>query len=195
MRANFVTAMRNARPYPLKPIRQQGGAMHPKQMGGALFAAALMWLSGPVHSQTQIPDTIAAPGEIEIAKFHAEGAQIYECKTDAGGTPVWQPREPVASLFADGKTMGRHYAGPTWELEDGSAVAGKVEARSPGASSNDVPWLKLKVTRGQGNGLLSGVTTVQRIDTKGGAASGPCDRAGALRSVPYSAEYRFLKRP
>jgi len=167
----------------------------PRQgIAGALSAAALICVPTVVHSQAQIPDAIAAPGEIEIAKFHAEGDQIYECKTDAAGTLSWQLREPVASLIADGKTAGRHYAGPTWELEDGSSVAAKVEARSPGASSNDIPWLKLSVTRGRGDGLLSGVATVQRIETKGGAASGSCDRAGALLSVPYSAEYRFLKK-
>jgi len=34
----------------------------------------------------------------------------------------------------------------------------------------------------QGNGLLSNVTTVQRINTRGGVAQGTCDQR-----VPYSA--------
>jgi Protein of unknown function (DUF3455) len=42
---------------------------------------------------------------------HAEGAQIYECKVNSGKL-VWQFREPIAALIADGKTVGRHYAGP-----------------------------------------------------------------------------------
>ncbi len=160
---------------------------------GTLIAAALVCLPVQLHSQTQIPDAIAAPGEIEAAKFYAVGAQIYECKADSSGKPVWQFREPIASLIAGGKTVGRHYAGPTWELADGSAVVGKVAGKSPGASLNDIPWLKLSVTFGRGNGLLSGVTTVQRVDTKGGAANGACNEAGEFLSVPYSAEYRFLK--
>jgi Protein of unknown function (DUF3455) len=55
---------------------------------------------------------------------HAEGAQIYECKANSGGKVVWQFREPIAALIADGKTVGRHYAGPSWEVADGSAVTG-----------------------------------------------------------------------
>jgi len=43
-------------------------------------------------------------------------------------------------------------------------------------------------------GLLSGVTTVQRINTRGGVHAGACDQAGALHSAPYSADYVFLKK-
>ena len=41
-------------------------------------------------------------------------------------------REPIATLLADGKTVGRHYAGPNWEHSDGSAVAAKVAGNVPG---------------------------------------------------------------
>jgi Protein of unknown function (DUF3455) len=37
------------------------------------------------------------------------------------------------------------------------------------------------------NGLLSNVTTVQRINTRGGVAQGTCDQRDSLLSVPYSA--------
>ena len=141
-----------------------------------------------------MPDAIAAPGETKVIEVHAEGAQIYECKADASGKRVWQFREPIATLFSAGKTIGRHYAGPNWELQDGSAVAAKLASRSPGATANDIPWLKLSVTSARGNGALSGVTTVQRINTKGGAAEGACDTEGSFLSVPYSSEYVFLKR-
>jgi intergrase/recombinase len=35
---------------------------------------------------------------------------------------------------------------------------------------------------------------VQRINTRGGAAQGGCDKAGDFRSVRYSADYVFLRR-
>ena len=54
--------------------------------------------------------------------LHAEGAQVYECKADSDGKLAWQFREPVATLILDGKTMGRHFAGPSWELADGSSL-------------------------------------------------------------------------
>ena len=42
--------------------------------------------------------------------------------------------------------------------------------------------------------MLSGVTTIQRLNTSGGKASGPCPRAGALFSVPYAADYAFYRK-
>ena len=63
---------------------------------------------------TKLPDAIVAPGETLVAMFHAEGAQVYECKASADGKLAWQFREPIATLFLDGKTVGRHYAGPVF---------------------------------------------------------------------------------
>jgi hypothetical protein len=145
-------------------------------------------------AMAQMPPALAAPGDVVIATFHAEGAQIYECKADSEGKLSWVFREPIATLLLSGKTVGRHYAGPTWELADGSAVTGKAVSSAPGASVNDVPWLKLDVVNHRGSGLLTDVTTVQRINTHGGAAQGTCDEAGAFHSVAYSADYSFLTK-
>jgi len=155
-----------------------------------LVSAAVLSADG---AWAQMPPAIAAPGETPVATFHAEGAQIYECKAGSDGKLGWAFREPIATLLSDGKTVGRHYAGPTWEDADGSAVIGKVVGNAPGATANDIAWLKLDVVSRHGSGQLSNVTTVQRINTKGGAARGVCDRAGTFLSVPYSADYVFLK--
>ena len=145
-------------------------------------------------AQTPLPDAIAAPGETTVLTLHAEGAQVYECKTGADGALAWAFREPIATLFLDGKTVGRHYAGPNWEYSDGSAVAGQVIASSPGSVANDIPWLKLGVASRRGNGVLSAATTVQRINTAGGRLNGACYKAGTYESVPYSADYVFLRK-
>src|SRR5262249_39435822 len=122
----------------------------------------------------QVPAAIAAPGESVVATFHAEGAQVYDCKADASGKLVWQFREPTATLLRDGTAVGRHYAGPNWEAKDGSTVTGKAVANAPGTTPGDIPWLKLDVIERHGSGTLSGVTTVQRINTHGGVLSGAC---------------------
>lgn len=145
-------------------------------------------------ARADVPDAIATRDEILVVTMHAQGAQIYECKADASGKLVWQFREPVATLLVDGKTVGRHYAGPSWELTDGSAVMGKVAARAPGATAKDIPLLKLEVTSQQGNGQLTSITTIQRINTRGGVAEGSCERAGMFLNAPYSADYTFYKR-
>jgi len=158
---------------------------------------ALLLLSGmlsSVRAETTLPDAIAAPGETTVLTLHAEGAQVYECKASPDGKLAWAFREPIATLLFDGKTVGRHYAGPNWEHIDSSAVVGKAVGNAPGATPNDIPWLKLTVTSGRGTGILSGVTTVQRINTAGGKLEGECDKAGTYRNAPYSADYVFLRK-
>jgi hypothetical protein len=145
-------------------------------------------------AETSLPDAIAAPGEAIVLTVHAEGAQVYECKAGPDGKPAWAFREPIATLLVDGKTVGRHYAGPNWELSDGSAVAGKAAGSAPGATANDIAWLKLDVASHRGSGALTAATTVQRINTRGGKLDGACDQPGAFRSAPYSADYVFLHK-
>ncbi len=157
----------------------------------------MLWLglaASSVVAQTAMPDAVAAPNETQIAKFHAEGAQVYECKADNSGKLAWAFREPIATLISDSKTVGRHYAGPTWEYSDGSAVIGKVAGSAPGNTAKDIPWLKLDAAAHRGSGILSGVTTVQRINTVGGTLTGACGTAGAFQSEPYSADYVFLRK-
>ena len=48
------------------------------------------------------------------------------------------------------------------------------------------------VTAQRGNGALTGITTVQRINTQGGKLSGACDQAGKLRATAYAADYVFF---
>ena len=156
--------------------------------------ALSLLVSAPMSAnsaETPLPDAVAAPGESVVLSVHAEGAQVYECKVGADGKLAWAFREPIATLFADGKTVGRHYAGPNWEHSDGSAVVGNT----PGATASDIPWLKREVISHRGSGVLEGVTTVQRINTIGGKLEGPCDKAGSFKSAPYSTEYVFLRKP
>jgi hypothetical protein len=159
---------------------------------------ALLLLSGlPMSAkaaETPLPDAIAASGETIVLTMHAEGAQVYECKMGTDGKLAWAFREPIATLLVDGKTVGRHYAGPNWEHSDGSAVVGKAIGNAPGATPNDIAWLKLEVVSRRGSGVLSGVTTVQRINTQGGKLEGGCDKPGTFKSAPYSADYVFLRK-
>ena len=155
---------------------------------------ALLALQTLSVAAAELPEAIAAKGETLLLQVHAEGAQIYECQADANGQLVWRFREPIASLMRDGKTIGRHYAGPTWEIE-GSAIVGKPIGHAPGASGKDVAWLKLDIVERRGEGPLKEATTAQRINTAGGNYEGACEKAGDLHAEPYSADYVFLKKP
>ncbi|WP_407180267.1 DUF3455 domain-containing protein [Bradyrhizobium sp. STM 3562] len=166
-----------------------------RQLEKVVPALLLSLLSvGALAAEASLPDALAAPGETAVLTVHADGQQIYECRAGNDGKLVWTLREPAATLIADGKVAGRHFAGPTWQLNDGSAVVGKVQASMPGKTASDVAWLKLEVISHRGDGLLAGVDTVQRINTVGGAMAGPCDQPTATRAMPYTADYIFLRK-
>jgi Protein of unknown function (DUF3455) len=159
------------------------------------FAFAILALTSTnAFAADALPEAIAAPGETVVLSVHAEGAQVYECKAGNDSKLAWAFREPVATLLAEGKTVGRHYAGPNWELSDSSAVVGKAIGNAPGATASDIPWLKLDVASRRGSGVLTPVTTVQRINTHGGKLEGSCEKAGEFKSAPYSADYIFLRK-
>jgi hypothetical protein len=161
----------------------------------AVIAAYLsMRVIVPTAAAAEVPEAIAAHGETLVATVHAIGAQVYECKKNSEGGLAWQFREPVATLVIDGKTVGHHFAGPVWVMADGSAVSAKVSAQAPGATTNDIPLLRLDVAARHGSGLLNGVTTIQRLNTHGGRADAVCDAPGTFLSVPYSADYAFFKK-
>jgi hypothetical protein len=144
----------------------------------------------------QVPDNLKPPASEKIAlKARGEGLQIYTCA--AGNNPEtysWTLKKPQADLFDDqGKKIGTHYAGPTWEALDGSKVVGQVEQKAD-SPAHSIPWLLLKAKSNEGQGLLSKVSFIQRVKTEGGVAPQTgCDRehAGAEKSVKYQADYLF----
>jgi hypothetical protein len=140
-----------------------------------------------------LPSAIAVEAGVPLAKLQAAGAQIYVCAKNAGGGLNWAFREPVAALLAEGKTVGRHFVGPTWEFVDGSRVVGEMAGKAPGKTAKDIPWLKLSVKEPPRSGLVAGATSILRIDTKGGVFEGACDTEGELHSEPYAATYVFVK--
>ena len=167
----------------------------------ALISAASIpgvWLFA--NASETASEAIAVRDSARIAMVHAEGTQTYVCTQKSEESPsqhralIWEFREPIATLSSNGMSIGRHYAGPNWDYFDGSGVKGKVVASAPGATENDIAWLKLDVVEHRGDGILSNVTAVQRINTKGGVASGSCETAGSLLIVPYSADYVFVRR-
>lgn len=151
---------------------------------GALHVVAL----ATARAQT----AVAPAGFAVMATLRGEGAQIYECRMGADGARTWQFREPVATLIDGGRTVGRHYAGPSWELAEGGILVGRVAEQLPGAEARAIPWLRLDIVERRGGGRLEQATAVLRINTVGGVAEGACPTAGDLRSVAYAADYVFL---
>ncbi len=159
-----------------------------------LLAAAGTVLSFSVAAQ-QVPPEIQPPaGEHLLFQVHAKGDQIYSCKGD-GAQFTWTLKAPDAQLFdSNGKPFGKHFAGPSWEANDGSRVTGKAIANAPSPDADSIPWLLVNILSHDGSGVLSRATTIQRLNTNGGKApASGCDAShvGQEVRVPYSADYLF----
>jgi hypothetical protein len=161
----------------------------------AFFFALIGSSAAAAHAQglADLPEAIAVRGGAAVATLQAAGAQIYACSRNAKGALEWTFREPVAALFQDGKTVGRHFVGPTWEFADGTHVMGRLSGKTAGKTARDIPWLKLAIMEPAKSGPAAGATTILRIDTKGGGFEGQCSNEGELHSEPYAATYVFVK--
>src|ERR1700690_4516860 len=161
----------------------------------AIFlAAATVVISFPVAPQ-QVPPQLQAPANEKLfLQLHAKGDQIYTCKTD-GAQRAWTLKAPDAQLFdKDEKLFGKHFAGPSWEANDGSRVTGKAIANVPSPHPDSIPWLLVNIVGHEGSGVLSTATTIQRLNPKGGKApASGCDAShtGHEVRVVYSADYLF----
>jgi hypothetical protein len=161
----------------------------------ALFAAGGLLLSFATEKQ-QIPQELRPPeGEQLLLQVHAKGDQVYSCKAE-GEKFTWTLKAPDAQLFdKDGKAFGKHFAGPSWEANDGSRVVGKAAANVASPDADSIPWLLVKVVSRSGDGVLAQVTSIQRLNTKGGRApASGCDagHVGQEVRVAYSADYLFF---
>ena len=126
----------------------------------------------------------------------ATGEITYECreKKDMAGQHEWVFVGPVATLYSgDKKMVGKYYAGPTWEAADGSKVTGKQVAIAP-ATPGSIPLQLVKAEPAMGAGAMTGVSYIQRLNTKGGVAPAmACDATGKGKRqvVAYEADYVF----
>jgi hypothetical protein len=145
-----------------------------------------------------VPENLRTPAtEVLSIEAEATGVQIYECNAskDESTRFEWIFKAPEADLFDKaGNMIGKHYAGPTWESNDGSKVVGEVKARDNGPDPNAIPWLLLSAKSTSGTGVFSQVKSIQRLHTVGGRApTEACSQAqaGKVTRVGYKATYYF----
>jgi len=143
-------------------------------------------LPAPVCDSVNVPE-----GNRVSSHAYALGVQIYRWS----GTN-WVFVAPEATLFADPcyeEAVGIHYAGPTWEANDGSKVTG-VRIADCKPYRGAIPWLRLGATSAPGHGKFARLTFIQRVNTIGGTAPAePGAFIGDEARVPYAAEYYFYR--
>src|SRR5688572_16525313 len=137
-------------------------------------------------------DSLNVPAGNRISgHVYAKGVQIYRWN----GTS-WAFVAPEATLYADpcfNGEVGTHYAGPTWEAEDGSkVVAARFADCLPDRGA--IPWLRLDAVSSSPQGRFGRITHVLRVNTIGGTAPATAGAfVGDEARVPYTTEYYFYR--
>lgn len=147
--------------------------------------------------EVKVPDNLKPTAEeVALGSVSARGVQIYECRVrkDNPQAAEWAFVAPEAELRdAQGKLVGKHYAGPSWENTDGSKVFGTVKARADAPVSGAIPWLLLTARSVGPDGAYAKVTSIQRVNTVGGVAPAAdgCTLASLGKSarIAYGADY------
>jgi hypothetical protein len=143
------------------------------------------------------PANLVPEGETARFTYAAVGVQIYECKL-VDGKAAWAFVAPEADLFdASGKRIGKHYAGPSWESDDGSKIVGSLKARADAPRPGAIPHLLITTKADAKPGVFAAVSSLQRINTLGGVApSTPCTASdvGKQARVYYSADYQYFSK-
>ncbi|MET0593955.1 MAG: DUF3455 domain-containing protein [Polyangiaceae bacterium] len=169
-----------------------------------LFAGCASEVVDPVSEESdevvsacapEVPGLAGPAGNKLAFAYDAIGVQIYGCDANATGYG-WVLRGPEATLYGKrGKPAGIHYAGPTWESNDGSTVVASKLAEYA-ADPTSIPWLLLGATAHTGKGRMSDVSYIHRLDTAGGKAPATgCDagHTGETTRVDYTATYYFYE--
>jgi hypothetical protein len=140
-----------------------------------------------------MPEAISVSLKSKFAmSIGANGVLIYECRVNHSRF-AWEFLGPEATLFDENnKLVGALFAGPTWELLDGSSLLGSniktIESPVVGA----MPWALFSTRSAGRKGVLSRVTSLQQVNTVGGEVpkSGCNSSNQSMRSrVPFSAMY------
>ncbi len=152
------------------------------------------------YSQAALPAAVQVPAGHRVAlETIGAGNITYECreKASAAGQYEWVFAGPMAELTdRQGRSIGRYFGPPaTWAASDGSAITGTQLAVAPGGDGNIALQL-VKANPASGDGVMKGISHVQRVTTRGGVAPAiTCDAQGKGKRevVKYQADYIFWK--
>ncbi|MBA2690672.1 MAG: DUF3455 domain-containing protein [Burkholderiales bacterium] len=172
---------------------------HLTVLAGAGITLALAACSSMMKAP-DAPAAVSVPaGNKPVMATVGIGELTYECRAKANMTDAfeWAFAGPNAVLYDTNRVaVGKYYSGPTWESNDGSKVTGKQLAVAPAGNPGAIPLQLVQANPAAGNGVMTGVTYIQRLNTVGGTA--PADactsiNVGDKKLVKYQADYIFYK--
>jgi hypothetical protein len=137
------------------------------------------------------------PDEAAAFSLAADGVQIYACAALPAGGYAWVLTAPDVTLYDGTRGVARLASPNHWEsLDDRSSVSG-IPRRMQAAGAGNVPWELLGAIPIGEDGMFAGVTSIQRVNTHGGAApASGCDdtHVGEEARAAFTADYYFYKR-
>jgi hypothetical protein len=159
-------------------------------------SGALLVAGCATPASSPVPANLVPAGERSVDRIASRGVAVYECRAKAGDPAgaAWVYVSAEADLIdANGRKIGRHaFPPPLWESDDGSRIAGEIKARADAPSPGAVPWLLVATRSTGGEGRLSKATSLQRVNTAGGAApAAGCNTTslGSKERVSFTADY------
>jgi len=172
-------------------------------MGNRLLLLAAALAALPAAAITE-PGGIAASLRVPASEapafvLNGNGVYIYQCRQAISdpNTYVWAFVVPDATLYDGSRSVARHATIGLYEsLSDRTSVSGVVRSSQPAGGSN-LPWVLIRAQPIGESGLFANVSSIQRVNTTGGAApSSGCgpDNVGEEARVAYQADYYFYKR-
>ena len=173
-------------------------------MAKALVASAIaLVLALPATAALGPPSGVAATlqpstAEQPVLALSEAGVNIFECKPrlDTSGDYAWSFVAPDATLYDGVRSVARHTTPNLWEsTDDRSSVAGFPRA-AQNAGGDNLPWALYLGRSAGADGMFAGVSSIQRVNTRGGVApltGCTADNAGAEQRVAFSADYYFYR--
>jgi hypothetical protein len=172
-------------------------------MGNRLLLLAAALAALPAAAITE-PGGIAASLRVPASEapafvLNGNGVYVYQCRQALSdpNTYVWAFVVPDATLYDGPRSVARHATIGLYEsLSDRTSVSGVVHSSQPAGGAN-LPWVLIRAQPIGESGLFANVSSIQRVNTTGGAApSSGCgpDNVGEEARVAYQADYYFYKR-
>jgi len=151
-----------------------------------------------LEPQDLSPRLAAPANERPAFVLSGNGVMVYQCKATVANPEVyaWYFVAPDATLYDGGHDVARMATPNLLEsLDDGSSLSAVMRAAQPARGA--LPWTLSQAQPIGESGLFANVSSVQRVNTRGGLPpAGGCNAGndGAESRVAFSADYYFYRR-